>query len=266
MTLTVAERTARTIHAAWQESRLLDGLPEELRPRDEAEAYRAQRALDELHGSPVGWKIGATNESAQRSLGVGGPFYGRLFEDCLVTAGESAPALASSMRIAEAEFAFRLARDLPSDQAPFSRADIVAAVSELIPAIELPDSRFVDPLAGGVPQLIADRACARFVVLGAPCTDWDPDALADHGVTMLVNGAEAARGSGGNVLGNPCNALVWLANALAQIGAGLCLRAGDIVITGSAALPNPIAAGDVVDADFGTLGRVRVTLPRSAPR
>lgn len=264
MTLTVAERTARAIHAAWQESRLLDGLPEELRPRDEAEGYRAQRALDELRGRPVGWKIGATNEAAQRSVGVAGPFYGRLFADCLVAAGGSAPALASSMRIAEAEFAFRLARDLPADQAPFSRAGVVAAVAELIPAIELPDSRFVDPRAGGAPQLIADGACARFVVLGAPCTDWAPDALADHAVTVLVNGAAAARGSGGNVLGNPCNALVWLANALAQ--AGLCLRAGDIVITGSAALPNPIGAGDVVDADFGTLGRVRVALPRSVSR
>lgn len=260
MALTAAQRTAGAIHAAWNGSGLLDGLPQELRPRDEAEGYRVQRALDGLLGTPVGWKIGATNKAAQQLLGVGGPFYGRLFEGFLVTAGGAAPALSASMRIAEAEFAFRLGRDLPAGQAPFSRDDVLAVVSELIPAIELPDSRFADFRAGGAPQLIADDACARYVVLGAPCTSWDPDALADHPVTVLVNGAEAARGNGGNVLGNPCNALVWLANALAPAGFGL--RAGDVVMSGSTALPNPIGAGDVVDADFGALGRVRVMLPR----
>ena len=44
--------------------------------------------------------------------------------------------------------------------------------------------------------------------------------------------------------------------------AGFGLRAGDVVMSGSTALPNPIGAGDVIDADFGALGRVRVTLPR----
>ena len=256
----VARRAALALYDAWQTAGRLDGLPEALRPHDEAAGYRVQRALDELLGTPVGWKIGATGEAAQRLLGVPGPFYGRLFERFLVADGGTLPALPATMLIGEAEFAFRLGRDLPTEGAPFSRDDVVAAVAALVPAIEIPESRFIDFRTVGPHQLIADAACARFIILGAPCTDWDPDALATHAVTISVNGLEAARGSGGGVLGNPCTALVWLANALAQAGQGL--RAGDIVMSGSCAVPNSICAGDRMEADFGVLGRVSVTVPR----
>ena len=255
----IARRAALALYDAWQTAGQLDGLPEAIRPQDEAAGYRVQRALDELLGTPVGWKIGATGEAAQRLLGVPGPFYGRLFERFLVAAGETLPALPATMLVGEAEFAFRLGRDLPAERAPFSRDDVVAAVAALVPAIEIPESRFIDFRTVGPAELVADAACARFVILGAPCTDWDPDALASHAVTISVNGLEAARGSGGAVLGNPCAALVWLANALARAGQGL--GAGDIVMSGSCAAPNPITGGDRMEADFGVLGRVAVTMP-----
>ena len=261
MTTATSSRAARALYDAWQTARPLAGLPEAIRPRDEAAGYRVQRAFDELLGTPVGWKIGATSEAAQRALGVPGPFYGRLFDRFLVADGVTLPALPATMLLAEAEFAFRLGRDLPSERAPFARDDVLAAVAALVPAIEIPESRFSDFAAAGAAQLIADAACARYIVLGAPCTDWDPEALASHSVTISVNGLEAARGSGGNVLGNPCTALVWLANELAR--AGQVLRAGDIVMSGACAAPNPIRGGDHVEADFGALGRVAVTMPRS---
>lgn len=259
MTDDSARLAARALYTAWQTGCPLDGLPDSLRPADVAAGYRVQRALDELLGTPVGWKIGATGEGAQQLLGVAGPFYGRLFESFVVADGGTLPALPATMFIAEAEFAFRLGSDLPAEQAPFSRSDVLAAVAAVVPALELPDSRFGDFRALGAPQLVADDACARFIVLGPACTDWDPDALANHAVTILVNGLEAARGNGGTVLGNPCTALVWLANELAATG--LSLRAGDIVMSGSCAVPNTIRAGDYLEADFGTLGRVSVTLP-----
>lgn len=256
----IARTAATALYDAWQSTQLLDGLPDSLRPGDDAAGYRVQRALDELLGTPVGWKIGATGEPAQKLLGVPGPIYGRLFESFLVADGGVLPALPATMLIAEAEFAFRLGRDLPVERAPFSRADVLAAVAALVPAIEVPDSRFSNFRTVGPHQLIADAACARFIVLGAPCTDWDPDALAGHSVLISVNGLEVARGSGGSVLGNPCTALVWLANELAATG--LALRAGDIVLSGSCAVPNPIGGGDRVEADFGALGRVAVSVPR----
>ena len=48
---------------------------------------------------------------------------------------------------------------------------------------------------------------------------------------MQVNGQEADRGHGRDVLGHPFVPLTWLANHLAASGGGL--KAGDIVMTGS---------------------------------
>jgi 2-keto-4-pentenoate hydratase len=65
-----------------------------------------------------------------------------------------------------------------------------------------------------------------------------------------------AEGSGANVLGDPVEALVWLANDQRQRGDGL--RAGQAVITGSCTGVNMAEAGDKARAEFGTLGAVEL--------
>jgi 2-keto-4-pentenoate hydratase len=63
-------------------------------------------------------------------------------------------------------------------------------------------------------------------------------------------------GHGRNVLGDPRVALAWCANELRQLG--LTLRAGEVVTTGTCHPPLPIQSGDLVAADFGSLGKVSV--------
>jgi len=60
-----------------------------------------------------------------------------------------------------------------------------------------------------------------------------------------------------NVTG-PLVALAWLANNHGLRGCGL--SASDIVTTGVCGVPSPIGEGDHVCADFGSLGRVALTL------
>jgi 2-keto-4-pentenoate hydratase len=98
--------------------------------------------------------------------------------------------------------------------------------------------------------------CGGFVALGPPATVWDPDQLPGHAAAMLRNGKQVATGTGADVLGDPCQAMVWLANELRARGLGL--RAGDLVITGACTPPHPIVAGDAMVADFGALGRVEI--------
>ena len=68
MTLTDTERAdqaAGLLFAAWTHpERLLHGLPEELRPTDEAQAYAIQQALSPRLGRIGGWKVGAANAQA----------------------------------------------------------------------------------------------------------------------------------------------------------------------------------------------------------
>lgn len=107
-----------------------------------------------------------------------------------------------------------------------------------------------------MPQLIADNAIAALLVLGPPARDWHDLDLSQHTVSVRVNGEVVDEGSGANVLGDPRNVLVWLANALSDHGFGL--RAGQVITTGSAADVIQVDPGDEVIADFGSLGTAEV--------
>jgi 2-keto-4-pentenoate hydratase len=90
--------------------------------------------------------------------------------------------------------------------------------------------------------------------MGEETANWRELDLAAHAVTARKNGAVAGQGSGANVLGDPRNALTWIANELNS--RGHLLRTGEMVTTGTCVAPVPIAPGDRVEMDFGTLGVV----------
>jgi len=158
------------------------------------------------------------------------------------------------MRVAEAEFAFRLARGLPSRQTPYEMDEVLDAVESLHLAIEIPDSRFEDFTRVGASQLIADIACACWVMIGEPAPDWRSLDLSRHRVLAFRNGQPAAEGSGANVLGDPRRALTWIANELRTHDSAL--QAADVVITGTCVPPLAIGGGDHVRMDFGELGQI----------
>jgi 2-keto-4-pentenoate hydratase len=203
----------------------------------------------------VGWKIAATSMAGQKHLQVDGPLAGRLLADRVHADGASIPLGNNGMRVAEAEFCFRLGRDLPPRPKPYQSEEVLAAIEDLHPAIEIPDSRYIDFCRAGVAQLIADNACAHHFVLGpAVATDWRAVDLRTHLVRATVNGGEATMGVGANVLGDPRLAMVWVANELRSQGIGL--QAGQLVTTGTAIVPVPITAGSQIVAEFGEFGTV----------
>jgi 2-keto-4-pentenoate hydratase len=252
-----ASQAAEILWSAWRQGRRLEALPDECRPRSVEEGYAIQDALASNHGGEViGWKIAATSTEGQRHIGVAEPLGGRLFARFCHGDGARLPAAGLHMRVAEAEFCFRMARDLRPRATAYATDEVMAAVGTLHLAIEVPDSRYEDYARIGAPQLAADDSCACFFVLGAEATDWRAIDLAGHEVVAYKNGAAAQHGSGANVLGDPRIALAWLANDRARRGDGI--KAGQIVTTGTCVKPVAIAPGDDVVADFGALGRVSV--------
>jgi 2-keto-4-pentenoate hydratase len=251
------EGAAGILWSAWQERRLIDGLPPGCRPRDLAEGYAVQAALAALAASPLlGWKIAATSRAGQLHIGVSEPLAGRLFERFARGDGATLAIGGNRMRVAEAEFAFRIGRDLPARDRAYTLDEVMAATDRLHVAIEVPDSRYVDYARAGAPQLVADDACASFFVLGPGAAAWRHIDLKRHKVTVSRNDMTVAEGSGAVVLDDPRLALTWLANDRAKRGDGL--MAGQVVTTGTCIVPAAIAPGDVVVADFGELGRVGV--------
>lgn len=255
--------TAAYLLPAWRTHGCAGSLPAALRPADRAQAYQAQWALLQACGeSGIGWKIAATSQAGQQHIGVSGPLAGRLLASRRHTAGARISLQGNRMRVIEAEFAFRMGRDLQGTVAqPLTVAQVMAAVEALHLAIEIPNSRYVNFVTAGEGALIADFACACHVVLGETVQqDWRALDLAAHPVNVQINGQHVAQGQGANVLGDPRWALTWLANEL--IGHGRCLQAGDTVITGTCVVPVPVTEDDVVTVDFGALGTLSVTLTR----
>lgn len=265
-------RASDLLWDCWRQGRRLRELPPAFRPRTREDGYAIQALLERRSAHPpFGWKIAATSAAGQAHINVDGPLAGRLLREQVCDSGAVLPFGANHMRVAEAEFAFRMGRDLTPRWEPHSVDDVLAAVDTLHPAIEIPDSRYDDFTIVGAPQLIADNACAHLFVLGPAAPEgWRDIDLVEHRVTGTVAAADPGSGNaaaagaltlegrGANVLGDPRVALTWLANELS--GLGIILRAGQVVTTGTCLVPLPIAPGDEVRADFGRLGRVSIRL------
>lgn len=258
------QRTAELIWRCWSEGQKLGSLPPELRPSTRAAGYRAQASLPGVSGRSVaGWKNAATSAAGQHHIGVSGPLAGRILSGQVHTAGAVVSLRNNGMRVVEPEFAFRMARDLAPRDEPYTTSEVLAAVETLHLALELPDSRFVRFAEAGESQLLADNACAHLFVIGEPTqAAWREFDLATHAVRATVvhqNGSQWTRnGSGSAVLGDPRDALTWLANELSSLG--VTLAAGQIVSTGTCMPPLDVEPGDRVTADFGDLGQIMVTV------
>ena len=247
----------------WQNGHRLQSLPDEVRPLTRDEGYAIQATLESRSSAPLfGWKIAATSLVGQKHINVTGPLAGRLLHERVTDlsrrSGEAAkaelPFGVNHMKVVEAEFAFRMARDLPPRLQPYSVEEVLDAVATLHPAIEVPDSRFDDFTIVGAPQLIADNACAHLFVLGPPAPSaWRELDLVEHRAIGTA-GSLTREGKGANVLGDPRAALAWLANELS--GLGITLKAGEVVTTGTCLVPLPIEPGVEVTGDFGALGSV----------
>jgi 2-keto-4-pentenoate hydratase len=251
---------ARLLWRHWQDGTVLEALPSGLRPTTRAGGYAVQARLAEVSGQAVsGWKIAATSAAGQAHIDVPGPLAGRLLAGHVDPDGATLPLRGNRMRVAEPEFAFRFERSLPPRARPYETDEVLAAVADLHPSIEVPDSRFTDFARAGEAQLVADNACAgRFVLGPAAPAGWRRLDLAAHAVQARATPNDQPpwqrEGTGANVLGDPRVALAWLVNELSLLG--IPLMAGGIVTTGTCMTPLPVAGGVAVQADFGSLGRV----------
>ncbi len=253
------EQSARQIWQLWQTRQHIATLAPAIRPRTRADGYAIQACYERHSAQPLfGWKIAATSSAGQQHIQVDGPLAGRILAERVIPDGGTIDLTGNQMRVLEGEFAFRMARDLPPRAAPYTRAEVIAAIATLHPAIEVPDSRFQPFEAAGAAQLIADNACTDWLVAGSAAPDsWRGLDLVTHAVTAQIKGGAQFEGSGINVLGDPLVALTWIANELS--GIGVTLKKGQLVTTGTCFKPFAIQPGDAVEVDFGVIGRVAVS-------
>lgn len=241
-----------------REGRQQSGLDARLVPTDKATAYRIAGMVAEELGWPVlGWKIAAAKEEMQKALRTDSPIYGRTFF-LRETPASFAHALLLSP-IPEVEYQARLGADLPPRDTPYTIDEVTDAVVSLHPGIEMAECRFIhDDAFPPLPAILADGAGSGTIVYGPAIADWRRLDIAAQEVTLSSNGKLRRKGNAAAALDHPMVPLTWLANELSRAGVGM--KAGQMVSTGTLTgmlAPKP---GEVYVADFGPFGSVSVSV------
>lgn len=246
-------RAAEALHGAQAEARAVEPVREMLGDGGLEAAYEVQErviSLREASGaSRVGRKVGLTNAAVQRQLGVEQPDFGVLLSDMDASGWE---AIDTSRLVApriEAEIAFVMGRDVDRTD----RASVVAAVESVAAAFEIVDSRVRDWRISIV-DTIADNASSALFVLGDVRLPLDRIEPADVRMSMSEDGEIVSTGDGRACLGDPVNALVWVAETAARLGRPL--RAGEVVLSGALGPMVPFARGRRYEARITGLGTV----------
>lgn len=220
------------------------------------DAYRvAQRAV-ELSRSGirrVGRKIGLTSPAVQQQMGVDTPDFGVLLADMAYGDSDPIPMERLLQPRVEAEVAFVLGRDLPDR--PVVTTDVLRATEFVVAAIEVVDSRIRDWDISIVDTVADNASSGLFVVGGSPRRLTDVEDLRSVAMELTCDGDVLSSGTGAACLGHPVNAVVWLANAVAERGAPLA--AGEVILSGSLGALVPVEPGRTYEATFTGLGSVR---------
>lgn len=229
-----------------------------------SDAYQIQAAVYEYLGQRGGYgllgghKIALTSPAIQELVGLSEPIYGSVFQSQIYKSGHQID-LSSYVRLGlEFEIAVEIQRDVPPADQIYTAGTIAPYVGACMPAFELIEDRGADYAHLDAFSLIADRCWCSGAVVGVPVTDVQAIDLSKCESQMRLNGDVVATANTGLAMGHPFNGLAWVANFLAA--SGRQLRAGEIVITGSALKTYFVEPGDEVSYEVQGLGSVSVSV------
>ena len=220
----------------------------------ENDAYGAQYHF--LHGldpreTVAGHKVALTTKASRDHLGIHEPCYGHILSTCVYeNDGDVSIGNLTAPHI-EAEVAFVLGEELRGPGV--TPVDVMRATAGVMPSLELVDLK-VRGEGVSANDVIIHNALHGGLVVGSRLTPLDSLELQYEGVTVEHNGVLFGSGTGAEVMGNPINPIVWLANKLAEFGDWL--RAGETIISGSMVVPVEVKPGDYVKATYSRMGSV----------
>ena len=211
--------------------------------------------LVQRFGKVVGYKAGLTNPAVQKRFGTDKPVWGKLYEGMVLANGAAVDAAFGARPLFEADMLVRV-KSAQINQAK-TPLQVLESIDQVIPFIELPDLLVQAPPKLNGAGVSAINVGARLGVAGAPLAV--PayraeryaflQALADMQVSLTDGaGTRLGGGKGSDILEHPLNAVVWLAQALAQ--EGLAMQPGDLISLGSFSPLLPPKAGLSVTATF----------------
>ena len=223
---------------------------------DVGDAYRISQAVTDLKVAAgriiKGHKIGLTSKAMRSLTNATEPDYGTMFDNWFVLEGSVVPRSTMNRPLVEVELAFVLKSPLPGPAV--NAADVIRATEFVLPAIEIVDTRQRGRGPKPLIDSIADAAACGLVILGGNPVRLNDIDIRNVGATLSINGDIEESGMARAVMGNPINAVAWLANKLHEYG--VTPQAGHTILSGSFIKAIPFQPGDSVEALYNGLGEV----------
>lgn len=192
--------------------------------------------------------------AVQKQLGVDVPDYGVLLDNMEYHEGVPIPMSRLQQPKIEVEIAFILGKDL--DMARPTIIDVMQAIDYAVPAFEIVSSR-IQNWDIKLVDTISDNASSSGYVLGTPIRKLEGLNLR-HCVMTMTSGASQgtvlSTGDGAACLGNPLNAVVWLARVMYE--RGFPLKAGSLILSGALGPMVTVKPGETYTANIDGLGEV----------
>lgn len=233
--------------------------PENLSDADAAcTRAKLNQRLAARYGAVIGYKAGLTNPAVQKRFNTDKPVWGVLYQGMVLDSGATVDPAFGARPLFEADMLVRVKSEAVNRAK--TPADVLAAVDQVIPFIELPDLAVQAPPKLNGAGVAAINVGARLGVKGAPIAV-PADAAGQAALLAALpamtvrltdqGGAELARGKGADILEHPLNAVVWLAGALAA--EGVTMKPGDLISLGSFSPLLPPKPGLQVTASYDGL-------------
>jgi 2-oxo-hept-3-ene-1,7-dioate hydratase len=206
-----------------------------------------------------GRKIGLTSRAMQQASQITEPDYAPLMDDMFFPTGSDIPFERFIAPRVEVELAFVLRSPLKGPGVTIF--DVLAATDYVAPALEIIDARIEqfdrDSRAPRkVFDTIADFAANAGIVVGGLPVKPDAVDLRWVGALLYKNAVIEETGLAAAVLNHPATGVAWLANKIAPYDESL--RPGDLILCGSFTRPTTVVRGDVLHADYGSLGGISI--------
>lgn len=215
--------------------------------------FNVNRVLDS-GGVRVGAKIGLTSFSVQQQLGVDQPDFGILFKHTEIPNDGKIQTTEILQPKAEAEIAFILNNDITEKITETTQ--LFPFIETICASIEIVGSR-IENWNIRITDTVADNASASHFVLSDQRIKSKGFDFEGCEMSLFKNGELVSEGKGSACLGNPLNAVQWLANTMIDFGTPL--KSGDVILSGALGPMVNVISGDVVRAQVSGLGEVSIT-------
>jgi 2-keto-4-pentenoate hydratase len=257
-TSAAADSARRFVDARRRASALRD-YPGQI-PETLAEAYAIQELAIDLYGQPVGgWKVGRILGDNVARFGVD-RFAGPIFVPSIVTAAPDRVGciFREGFGAVEAEFLFRIGTPPPAGQVDFTLEEAARYVDAVHIGIEIASSPFPGINILGPAVTVSDFGNNNGLIVGPPIVDWKSGDFADIDISSSIDGDVRGTGRACAFPDGPMGSVRFLLENLAR--RALPITAGQWVSTGAVTGVHQVSIGQMVRADFGSLGVVECAI------